>query len=349
MPEEILSERKKRILCAVINDYIHTAFPVGSKTIARLYNIGFSPATVRNIMAELEDMGYLVQPHTSAGRVPTDKGFRFYVDTLLELRRLNRYERERIKNWYRLEGLDIEEVMKETSRILSLFSSYMGVVLAPKLIDADIKRIEFILIKKGYVLVVLIATSGILYNRIVDIEERVTQEDLDRMSNFLNRIVSGLTLREVKKRIIGEMEEEKNVFDRLLVKALEIGKTAVIDAERKEDLYIDGRTNIFGCPEFRDMQKMKALFKAFEEKGVLIRILDECLNSDGVQIFIGSENEHEEMKECSVVAIPYNAYGNIFGTLGVIGPMRMDYSKIIPLVEYTAELVGGMLEMRNNL
>ena len=342
---ERLTEREGKILYAVINEYIHTATPIGSQTIADTYDVGLSPASVRNIMALLEEKGYLMQPHTSAGRVPTERGFRFYVDTYLKKRNLNRREKERIRSSYNLERLDVEEVVKETSRVLSLFSHYLGVVLAPKLTHTSIKRFELISVKKNYILVILISSSGIIYKQLVKVEEEFGQEDLDRMANFLNSFASGLTLREVKKRVVEEMRKEKNLVDRLLMKALEIGKATITDAEKAKDVYIEGRSNILSQPEFRDLQKMEALLKAVEEKGAILKILDQCLKSKGLQIFIGSENPGEEIRTCTIIAAPYGTGEEVLGTLGVIGPIRMDYERIIPLVEYTAALVGNMISM----
>ncbi len=347
----MLSERKKKILYAVINDYIQTALPVGSQTISKHYNVGLSSASIRNIMAELEEMGYLTQPYTSAGRIPTDTGFRFYVDTLLKIKALKRQEQERIRSWLKrnkLKRIDVEEVMKETSRVLSLFTKHLGLVLAPKITNTEIKRIELVHIRDGYVLVILVSISGVLHNRMVDIGETVSQADLDRMSNFLNSIASHLTIKELKKKILEEMKREKNLFDKLLKKALEIGRYAVTDAEEDEEIYIEGRTNILTQPEFSDIQKMKKLFNAFENKALLIKILDECMESEGIQVYIGSENEIEEIKGCSIIAKPYRVCGETLGTLGVIGPTRMDYGRIIPLVEYTAELVSEILTMGKN-
>ncbi len=341
---EGFSERKKNILCAVIKDYINTALPVSSNTISRSHNIGLSPATVRNIMAELEEMGYLTQPHTSAGRAPTDKGFRFYVDTLLEHRQLNKKEQERIKDLYTLNRFDINEIMMDTSRILSLFSENMGIVLSPKLANTKIKKLELVLVKEGCIMVIIVSGSGVVYNRIVNIKDKIKQSDIDRMSNFLNTIASGLTLNRLKIKILGEMKKEKNLFDRLLKRALEIGKTAVMEAEVKEDIYIGGRANILNQPEFKDFKTMKRLLKTFEEKHVLINILDQCMDSRGLQVLIGSENEETAVSGCTLITMPYAFYGEPSGTLGVIGPTRMDYAKVIPLVEYTAGLVSNVLQ-----
>lgn len=343
---ETLTEREEKILYAVINEYIHTAAPIGSQTIVEAYDVGLSAASVRNIMALLEEKGYLMQPHTSAGRAPTEKGFRFYVDTYLKKRSLNKKEQERIRSSYNLERLDVEEVVKETSRVLSLFSHYLGVVLAPKLTHASIKKFELIHVKKNYILVILISSSGIIYKQLLRIEEELRQDDLDRMANFLNSFASGLTLREVKERVIEEMKKEKNLFDRLILRALEISKTAIADAEKTKEVYIEGSSNILSQPEFRDLQKMKALLKAVEEKGAILKILDKCLRSKGLQVVIGSENPWKEISTCTIIAAPYGTEKEVLGTLGVIGPIRMDYERTIPLVEYTAALVSNMISMK---
>ncbi len=346
---EGLTEREGNILYAVINEYIASAAPIASQTIVDTYKIGLSSATVRNIMASLEEKGYLIQPHTSAGRIPTEKGFRFYVDTYLKKRSLGREEQERIKRSYNLEGMDIEEVVKETSRVLSIFSHYLGVVLAPELTNISIKRFEFIHVKKNYILVILVSSCGVLYKQLVRVDEDLKQDGLDRMANFLNSIASGLTLKEAKRRVIKEMKKERSRFDRLLKKALEISKSAINAASSKKEVYIEGRSNILSQPEFRNLQKMEALLKAVEEKGTILKILDKCLKSGDLRVFIGSENPGEGIRTCTVIAAPYGTEEEILGTLGVIGPVRMDYERIIPLVEYTAALVGRMISMEEAL
>jgi heat-inducible transcriptional repressor len=349
MFEENFRERKKRVLYAVIHSYILTAVPVGSKIITEKYGIELSPATVRNILSELEEMGYLNQPHTSAGRVPTDKGLRFYVDSLIKLRGLKKTEKEEIKHRYDTCLTETKDIMEETSRILSLLSSYVGVVLAPKFPSKIIKKIEFIRLGPRQILVVIISASGIIHSKSVAIEEEIYQHDLDRMSQYLNKIASNLTLAQIKKKVYEELCKDKILFDKFLTKALEIGQIAMKEAGDKGDVYIEGKINILDQPEFSDIEMMKGFFKAFEEKSTLIKILDKSLETEGVRILIGSESEYSEIQDYSIIAAPYKISGDAMGTVGIIGPKRMNYSRVIPIVDYTADIVGKLLEKRCGL
>ena len=303
-------------------------------------------STIRNIMSEMEEMGYLMQPHASAGRIPTDKGFRFYVDSILKIKELSPSEMEKIKT--RCQPFqEIEKVMGNASSILSSLSDWMGVVLAPRFENVFIKHIEFIKLGKMQVMMLLVSNSGIVQNRIMRIEEELVQHDFERMSAYLNGISRGLTLQKLKAKILDEMKKEKNLYDQLLAKALKLSKIALDKDENTDKVYVEGKTNIFDQPEFiEDAEKMKLLFRAFEEKSILVKILDKTMHAQGVQIFIGSENGFNEIKECSIVTAPYGSDGNIFGTLGVIGPTRMNYSKVIPLVNYTATLLSDIMARR---
>ncbi|MFQ5900706.1 MAG: heat-inducible transcriptional repressor HrcA [Thermodesulfobacteriota bacterium] len=335
-------ERNEQILYAIVNNYILTALPVSSKVITKRYRINLCPASVRNIMADLEEKGYLTQPHKSAGRIPTDKGLRFYVDGMLKLKKLNKSERDDIKQRYKC-PLEMKGVMERTSKVLSLLSQYMGIVLAPRINNIAIRHIKFIRLRPGYILVVLISASGMVYNKIVNIEDNLSQTDLDRMSAYLNRIASKLPFAQIKAKVLEEIKKEKVFYDRLFSKALEIGHKAMKETEDKGDIYIDGRLNMLEQFGADNIEIMKDLFKAFEEKGILVKILDRSLKAQGVQAFIGTENEFSEVKSCSIVVAPYGLGGCSMGTLGVLGPKNMNYAKVIPLVSYTAKLVGELL------
>ncbi|MDO8446952.1 MAG: heat-inducible transcriptional repressor HrcA [Deltaproteobacteria bacterium] len=340
-----LSERKREVLKAVISDYIFTAEPVSSGAIAGKYLKGLSSATVRNVMAELEEMGFLLQPHTSAGRVPTDKAFRVYVDQLMELKSLPRQERDEVIRACSSPGHEVSDLIKDVSRILSIISHHTGLAIVPKITDTVLKHIEFVKLRGNQVRVVLISQAGIVQNRLVELEEGLKQADLDRMSSYLNQLLSGLTIKEIKMRLIEEMRNERNLYDRLLKKALRLGEEVLgrADSEAKE-VFIEGRSSFFEYPEFLDVERMKEIFRAFEDKSRIVHLLDKSLKAEGIHIFIGCETGSSEFNGCSLIAASYGIEGNISGSLGVIGPIRMDYSRIIPLVDYTAKLVEKMLK-----
>jgi heat-inducible transcriptional repressor len=337
-----LNPREKKVLQAVIMDYIQTAEPVGSRTISKKYKMELSAATIRNVMADLEEMGLLNQPHTSAGRIPTDQAFRFYVDSILEVHNLSRMDQSRIAQGFEEEKKDTSEILRRASHLLALLSKQTGVVLAPRFSANVFKHIEFIRLKDKKILVILVSNLGEVQNKIIESDESLSQDELNKYSKYLTEIMGGLSLQEAKRRIVEEMKQEKVLFDKLMYRALQLSQKALAD-EEEGNLYIEGKEFIFQSPEFADIEKMRHLVMAFEEKNKIVKLLDKALTAQGIQIFIGSENEFNEMQSCSVIAAPYAKDNFILGTLGVIGPTRMDYSAIIPIVDYTARLVGKIL------
>ncbi|PIZ21064.1 MAG: heat-inducible transcription repressor HrcA [Deltaproteobacteria bacterium CG_4_10_14_0_8_um_filter_43_12] len=342
---ETLLERSTNILHAIINEYILTGEPVGSRTISKKYNLSLSPASIRNAMADLEEMGLLSQPHTSAGRIPTDEGLRYYVDCILKVRELTKQEKETIKSRYRPLNLEITDVMKETSLVLSKISRYTGIVLAPKFNNRIFKHIEFIKLNENQILIVFVSKAGIIDNKVVEIEENLSQDELYKFTRYLNEILTDLTLSEVREKIIDEMKKESNMYDRLLSRALKISQK-VFGNYREDDIYIGGKCNIFEFPEFCDVEKMKTILRTFEEKNILIKLLDKAMETDGIQIFIGTESQSQEMKGCSIVISPYTWKDYALGTLGVIGPTRMNYCDVVPIVNYTAKMVSKIMDTR---
>ncbi len=341
--EPVLSDRMKWILRAVIENYILTAEPVGSRTISNMSNPHLSPATIRNIMADLEEMGFLFQPYTSAGRVPTEKGLRFYVDSILDVHELSIEEQQQIRSRYtnfQLEGIDL---FRETCKILSSSSRYLGVVWAPKMGLVKLQHIEFVKLRRHLILAILVSTTGLIQNRVIEVEEDFSQSELEHLSDYLNSILTGLTLYQVRERLLDQMKAEKTVYDQLFEKAIKLGEQAFSSID-ETDVFIDGRTNILQQPEFSNISVMTDLFRAFEEKATMVKLLDKCMAPKGVQISIGRESEVQEMENCSMVTSTYGCRGQVWGALGVIGPRRMNYSKVIPLVDYSAKLLTEILE-----
>jgi heat-inducible transcriptional repressor len=341
-----LSRRAQKILAAVVMSYIKTADPVGSRTISKASGINVSPATVRNVMSDLEDQGLLHQPHTSAGRVPTTSGLRFYIDSILEVRELDTEAKFRLNQALDNEPTDdINEVMKATGKALSSLSQQVAVVATPAPEQEVLRRMEFVLLKPGLVLVVFVAARGGAHNRIVEADPKLNQEELDKYSNYLNDILSDLTLKEVKDRVAQEMAQEKVRFDSILSRALKLGQKA-LETGAQGELLVQGQTNLMGLPEFSDIARLKQVFEAFEEKSNLLHLLEKSLAAQGVQIFIGAESELVELDGLTAVTSPYGDGDTPLGALGVVGPTRMDYSKIIPIVDYTAKLVSRILDQR---
>jgi heat-inducible transcriptional repressor len=340
---EGLGDRNRRILEAIIEEYIDSAEPVGSRTVARRHPLGLSPASVRNVMADLEEMGYLHSPHTSAGRVPTDKGYRFYVDSLLQVRQLTSDEKLRLDSQHHLRGRKIEDVLRDVGQSLSSISSYTGIVMAPRLETTVFRHIDFVPLSEGRILTVFVARSGLVQNKIIQPSEPVSQRELEQMSQYLNRTLQGLSIQQVKQQILSELKAEKAQYDKLLRRTLELSREALGD-ELGGQVYIEGAARILDQPEFADVEKMKRLFNAFEQKNVLIELLDQSQQADGVQIFIGSNTEYSGIEGCSLVSSHYANRRGTLGALGVIGPSRMNYSAVIPVVDYTARLLSQVLD-----
>ncbi|MEW6377789.1 MAG: heat-inducible transcriptional repressor HrcA [Thermodesulfobacteriota bacterium] len=338
-----LSERMRRILGIIIENYILTAEPVGSKTISKISNLHLSPATIRNIMSDLEDLGLLYQPYTSAGRVPTEQGLRFYVDAILDITELSDQEQQEIRSRYsnfQIEGADL---FRETCRILSSSSHYLGVVWAPRMSLIVLQHIEFVKLRRYLVLAILVGTTSLVQNRVIEVDEDLSQSELDHLSDYLNSLLTGLTLYQVREKLLEQMRVEKNAYDRLLEQALKLGEKAFSSID-ETDVFIEGRINILSEPEFSNISRMMDLFRTFEEKATMVRLLDKFMEPKGVQIAIGSESQIQEMETCSLVTSTYGCAGKVLGALGVIGPRRMNYSKVIPLVDYSARLLTEILE-----
>ena len=338
----MMNDREQGVLRAIVQDYIRTAEPVGSRTISRKYGFSLSPATIRTIMSDLEESGYVAQPHTSAGRVPTDKGYRLYVDSLMDRTPLSREEVERIEQRVGPSAAEMDDLLREAGKLLFALSPYVAITLAPRLQDSRFQRVEFVSLARDRVLVILLADSGLVHHKTVVVEEAFTQDDLDRMARYLSDLLKGRTLHEVRDLLVSQMAEEKALYDRLLAQALRLGAQALA-GEAEADVYVAGAARIADQPEFADIQKMKSLYTAFEEKSKLVMLLSECLQGGGCRVFIGSEIPVQDIQDLSVVASPYRRQGQILGVLGVLGPTRMDYGRTVALVETTANLLTRSL------
>lgn len=338
-----LSDRSRQILGAIIEEHISTALPVGSQAITRGRTIGLSSASVRNVMADLEELGFLHSPHTSAGRVPTEKGYRYYVDSLLQVAGLDGASRVRIEQHYQRRGLQMDELLREASRTLSSVAHYTGLVMVPRLQVTVFRQIEFVKLSSRQVLAVFVTQSGLIQNRLIETGEELSLSELEQITNYLNRTMSGLPLHQAKARIVAEMAQEKALYDRLLQRAFRLSSEAL--AENGEgDVIIEGASHLLDQPEFVDLERMKRIFRAFEQKSQLLVLLDRSLQARGVQVFIGGETDCPELAGCSLITANYSGTRGTLGALGVIGPNRMPYSTLIPIVDYTAGLISRMLD-----
>jgi heat-inducible transcriptional repressor len=342
MDEFLLGDRDKQILTSVINEYILTAEPVGSRNISRRYDINLSSATIRNVMSDLDEMGFLHQPHTSAGRIPTEKALRFYVDSILKVKSLDQREKERIRKRYKFSEVEASDLVRQTSEVLSVLSRHVSIVSAPKLVGTVLKHIEFIKLSSNRILVIFVSQSGFVQNRIIEDKDDITQSELDKYTNYLGEVLVGVSLERVRGKIEEEMKKEKTDYDHLLSKALELTQK-VFGKEKEPELFMEGQVNLLECPEFSEVGRMKSLLQALEEKKLLLHLLDKTMDAEGIQIFIGSEVPVSETQPLSIITSPYRHGEKVVGALGIIGPTRMNYLKMIPIVEYSAQLLTEFL------
>lgn len=340
-----LNERNQKVLEAVVSGYIRSGEPVGSRTVSKHYGLNVSSATIRNIMADLEDMGLLQQPHTSAGRIPTDKGLRLYLDSILKIRELENRQQALIRKAFESGRVDVEELLRRTSQVLSRFCRQAGIVLWPRLSATRFKHIEFVRLRAHQILVILITASGLVQHSLVGWDEDIPQDSLEKYSRYLNEALQDIPLSQVKERILEEMEGEKSLFDQLFTRTLQLSQRALQNALENTDVYIEGHKHLLSNPEFADVERMRQILEAFEDKSRIVRLLDRALDpSRQVQIILGTESDISELHEMSVVSSPYGRGGTVLGVLGVIGPIRMDYSRIIPVVTFTASLLSQFLD-----
>jgi len=339
-----MTERSREILRLIIDAYVETGAPVGSRTLSRRLGMELSPATIRNVMADLEELGLLMAPHTSAGRLPTEQGLRLYVHGLLERNNLGRDEQERIESQCAGAGRSVSELLNEAGPLLSSLSRCAGLVVAPAL-DESLKHIEFVSLGPGRALVVLVTQSGQVENRIIDVPVGLPPSSLVEASNFLSANVLGRTLNEAQRQIVRELEDQRAQLDEAVSRLVQTGLATWSGGVGGGALIVRGQSQLLNdITALEDLERVRHLFAALERKESLLRLLDLTEHAEGVQIFIGAENELFGLSGCTLVISPYtNAQQQIVGAIGVIGPTRLDYARIIPIVDYTAKVVGRLL------
>ncbi len=340
-----LDPRKELILKVVTDDYIESAEPVGSRTIARKYNLGLSPATIRNEMADLEENGYLKQPHISAGRIPSHQGYRYYVDSLMKQRALDEKELRIIQSYINSLTIDLDEIdllLQQTVKILAQVTRYPSLMLGPKLQPSVFKHVQLIPLNEHNILVLVVTDMGVVENKLITVDVPVNQMDLDRISYVLNKKLRGKTLDKLKTSFISELKEEMEAHDNLFHKAIEL-LFRTLESKDKDRVYLDGIVNILEHPEFKELEKFKSLMEMMDEEESIFRMLNKTSSHQGLQIFIGEENEEEAFQQCSVVTATYEIGGKVVGTIGVLGPTRMDYGHVVAVVDFVSQYLGRVL------
>jgi heat-inducible transcriptional repressor len=337
-----VSERAQHFLKALIERYIRDGQPVGSRTLSKDMGMELSPATVRNIMADLEDMGLVSSPHTSAGRVPTVLGYRLFIDSLITVKQLAKREVDEMRRQLDSVG-DASALVESTSQLLSGVTHLAGVVMMPRHERNAFKQIEFLPLSANRVLVILVTSGGEVHNRIISTDRRYSPAQLEQAANYLNEMFTGQGIQDVRKRLLAELKSTHEHMDRVMMRALAMAQQVVEAAEGADDCFIAGQTNLMEFTELASMERLKQLFDAFTEKNQILHLLDRCIEAEGVQIFVGEESGYQLLDDCSLVTAPYCIEDQVVGVLGVIGPTRMDYQRVIPIVDVTARLLSAAL------
>ena len=339
-----LNERSRRIFAEIVNVYLATGEATGSRTLSRRLLETLSPATIRNVMADLEDMGLLYAPHTSAGRLPTELGLRLFVDGLLEIGGLSDDDRVNIESHCRAAGKPMNQALEEATEALSGLARCAGLVVAPKT-DRALKHIEFVSLGDGRALVVIVFADGIVENRVINLPIGTPPSTLTQAANYLNARLAGRTIDEARGEIEREIAEHRAQIDELTRRLVEAGLATWAGESGTGSLIIKGHARLLDdVSAVTDLERVRALFEALDTKDLLGRLLDMTKGADGVQIFIGAQNELFNLAGCAMITAPFSgAHGEIVGAVGVIGPARLNYARIIPIVDYTARVVGRLL------
>lgn len=341
-----LNARARKILYAAVTEFIATGEPVGSRTLSRKYDIDLSPASIRNVLADLEEAGYFHQPHASAGRVPTDRAFRFFIDALMHIREISEGQRHAIEN--RFEQLSPgADPLRETARLLSGLAGTAAVVVAPRLEQQVLKQVRFIPTRPGELLAVIVTSTGNVENRFVSVDAHPSGDELTRIHNLLDDVLEGRSLREVRELFARRLQDARNELGELRRRAFELGHAALEQPSAQVDIVIEGQAQLFDKPEFSDVDRIKDLIRLLEERERLVSILDRTIDTRGVKVVLPGD-DGEPLGQLSVVSTRYGIEGEgasrLAGSVGVIGPTRMDYAAIVPLVHETARGLGNYLK-----
>ena len=343
----MISDRAQHFLRVLIERYIQDGQPVGSRTLAKDAGLHLSPATIRNVMADLEDLGFVASPHTSAGRIPTVSGYRLFVDSLLSLKPLNASQLRQAEAKFQPTEPPAE-LVDSASRLLSDLTHLAGVVMVPRHNQIKVRQIEFVPLSEARILTVIVTSTGEIYNRIIEPSRAFTRAELERLSNYITDHYAGHDLEVIRKLVVKDMDRTKRDLDDLMLQAMEIARAALGGGgdDERGDFVVAGQTNLMDFDELSQVDSLRSLFNAFTEKQEILHLLDRSLAADGVQIFIGEESGYSTLKDCSVITAPYQIDSEVVGVLGVIGPTRMAYDRVIPIVDVTARLLSSALASR---
>ena len=337
-----MDKRAQILLKTLVEHYISDGQPVGSRTLSRCSGLDLSPASIRNVMSDLEEMGFIASPHTSAGRIPTPRGYRLFVDTLLTVQPLCEDEIRRLQ--HRLSSPDPQELIASAAGLLSSLTQFAGLVMIPKRRRIAFRQLEFIPLSDKRILLIIVSTDGNVQNRIIITERNYSFSELVHAANFFNHNYAGSTFEEVQKKLHEELKQMQSDMTRLMTAALEASGKVL--SEDHDDVVISGERNLLQVEDLStNVASLRKLFDVFERRTTLLQLLDTSQRAEGIQIFIGGESGHLSLDECSLVTAPYEVDGQVVGTLGVIGPTRMAYERVIPIVDITAKLLSNALSV----
>lgn len=335
----ITDTRQNKILQIIVSSHVNTGEPVGSRFVSKV--MGLSSATIRNAMADLEEAGYITHPHTSAGRVPTDKGYRCYVESLMRIKDITQNEAHRIEEEYRLKRKSVEDIIKKTAEVLADITGNAGIVVFSKFKKAAFRHIDLISVGKKKILVVLVTSAGVVNDFIIETKQDL-RGDLSKITNILNDFCRGSTLDNIRKQLIDQLRQKRD-SSRLILEETSSIVESILHLYYENDVYLEGASTLLSKPEFDDPKTARSILRLFDDKNTLLRLLNEDSNDKGVRVHIGRENKFVNMQNCSLVTSGYSVRGEQIGRLGIIGPTRMEYDHLIPLVNYVAETVDSIL------
>jgi heat-inducible transcriptional repressor len=345
--DKLLNERAESLLKALIEQYIAEGQPVGSKTLANTSNVDLSPASIRNVLSELEKMGFVASPHTSAGRVPTPQGYRYFVDSLITTKPLSPQTIDQmVQDMMRTQQTN--ELVTHASQFLSQLTSFAGIVTFPRRTRLQLKHIEFLPLSEERLLAILVTSDNEVQNRIIPVARTYTKSELQRAANYLNEKFAGQPIESLRQEIMDEMHQVREDMDKAMREAVELAGQALNDdlGANDENFVVAGQTNLLTAGSWDNIQQLRQLFDAFNEKQDILSLLDQSLSASGVQIFIGEESGYEVLGECSIITASYSSEGEVIGSLGVIGPTRMPYEQVISVVDITAKVLSSALNSR---
>ena len=341
------NNRAQYLLKVLIQKYISDGSPIGSRTLLEDSGLDLSPATIRHVMSDLEDHGLIRAPHTSSGRIPTARGYRMFVDTLVRYQNPDTDYIDEIQSELRADNYDTGQLIDKVSNTLSRITSLAGIVKVPKGDNVSLKRIEFLPLSENRILTILVLNNDEVQNRILDTKEKHSASELQKASNFINENYANQSLDSIRMKLVSDMDETRLSMNKEMQDIISTASKAMEVADENEDEFIvAGERNLMDFAELSNVEKLKQLFDAFSSKRMMIDLLDRSISADGVQIFIGSESGFSMLDDCSVVAAPYKLSKNQVGVLGVIGPKRMAYDRVVPIVDLTAKMLGSIIEDR---